>query len=500
MSHPRGVWIWVLNRIDPNYSARLKSIGVGRVYLKVMDGKSASMFWAHQCSTAIVSDLKQNGIEVYGWGYHYAVANPAAEIAAVQAAMSCGLDGYVVDIEKEAEVAGASARVGSLLNGLRSLVPAGCLGYTSFGAPQFHPQVPWQTLNAQTDFAMPQIYFETFNFGSSNQAEVQACMTANGKLLGIKAILPIWSSESGASSPAPASELQGYLDRFPGSSIWRVPGVTEAGEAWNLRYDGQAAPTTAFVSAVSSIGYIVRQGATGDDVSAIRALLQNLGYPSTGPSDVFNDSLEAAVRRFQTVAGIGIDGEVGPETIKAMTGTVPDPRPESGVRERLALVAQEEGDLQLRWQDSNSAAEKYLGPLRAEMHRRGHIGTSPIFYDWCGAFVLWCCRKAGYALPDAPSRPANYFATFALVEAWVAWAKAENYWRPADAGAARGDIVIFNWFNGGPMFDHIGVVSSFTPGSTSFRTSEGNSGNRTVNQSRQLANVAGFIRLPNDGL
>lgn len=501
MSDPRGVWIYILDRIDPGYVRRLKALGVGRVYLKVMDGKSNPMFWSHQCTTAIVGGLRAAGIEVYGWGYHYAVADPKDEIAAVKAAMACGLDGYVVDIEKEAEVSGSSGPVGALLAGLRPLVPAGRFAYTSFGAPKFHPSVPWQTLNQGTDVAMPQIYFELFGFGSSNADEVAQCVAQNKALPGMKLMLPIWSSEPGAPKPSPASELQSYLDRFAGSSMWRLPGTGETGEAWNLRYDTNASPAVPAAMAdpaatVQAISYILRMGAVGSDVAAVRALLQAQGYPSSGTPDVFDDSLEQAVRRFQTIAGIGIDGRVGPETIKALTGRAPAPQPELGKREALALTAQEEADLQLRWDGATSAAEKYLAPLRAEMERRGQIGTAPVFYDWCGAFVLWCCRKAGFALPDAPDKPANYFATFALVEAWVAWAKAENYWLENTAAAARGDIVIFNWFNEGTPFDHIGIVSSFTPGSPTFRTSEGNSGNRTVNQTRQLANVVGFVRLP----
>ena len=499
MSDPRGIWIYILNRIDPSYVPRLKALGVGRVYLKVMDGKSNPMFWSHQCTTAIVGGLRAAGIEVFGWGYHYAVANPADEVAAVRAAMAFGLDGYVVDIEKEAEVPGSAGPVGALLAGLRPFVPAGRLGYTSFGAPQFHPAVPWQALNQGTDFAMPQIYFEAFSFGNSDADEVTQCVAANKALPGMKLMLPIWSSEAGARTPAPASELQDYLDRFAGSSIWRLPGVNEAGEAWNLRYDANpAVPAVSVdpVTTVQAIHHILRKGAVGSDVVGVRTLLQRVGYPSSGTADVFDDNLEQAVRRFQTIAGIGIDGRVGPETINALTGSSPAPQPELGKRATLALIAQEEGDLQLRWDDASSPAEKYLEPLRAEMERRGQIGAAPVFYNWCGAFVLWCCRKAGFTLPDAPDRPAHYFATFALVEAWVAWAKAENYWLDNTATAARGDIVIFNWFNQGTPFDHIGIVSSFTPGSATFRTSEGNSGNRTVNQTRQLANVVGFVRLP----
>src|SRR5215203_2200887 len=106
MSDPHGVWIWRLARIDPDYVSRLQSIGVGRVYLKVMDGESTPMFWRHQCTPEIVHSLRSAGIEVFGWGYHHAVSDPAHEINAVSQAMDCGLDGYIVDIEKEAEIAG----------------------------------------------------------------------------------------------------------------------------------------------------------------------------------------------------------------------------------------------------------------------------------------------------------------------------------------------------------------------------------------------------------
>jgi hypothetical protein len=90
--------------------------------------------------------------------------------------------------------------------------------------------------------------------------------------------------------------------------------------------------------------------------------------------------------------------------------------------------------------------------------------------------------------PRFRMRRRDYYATYALVAAWVNWAKSQGYWLARNSDAARGDIVIFNWFNGGDIYDHIGVGSSFTPGSSSFWTSEGNSGNRTMNQTRGLDN------------
>ncbi|HKV55982.1 MAG TPA: peptidoglycan-binding domain-containing protein [Candidatus Binataceae bacterium] len=202
---------------------------------------------------------------------------------------------------------------------------------------------------------MPQIYFEDFSFGSAHEEEVNACVAANQALLGMKLLLPVRSSEDGAKTPATATELQYYLDRFEGSSIWRIPERGERGEAWNLRYDGASQRLSDLEEAVSSIAYVVRPGASGREVGVIRQLLSGLGYPSSGPVDEFNADLKAAVERFQTTAGIAIDGKVGPETISALTGNVPPVMRELGLRERLAVVAEHEGNLRLRWKGADKS-------------------------------------------------------------------------------------------------------------------------------------------------
>jgi hypothetical protein len=54
IKHPHGVWIWELAKVNPNYLQRLKQQSCQRVYLKVFDGRSRSMFWAHQCSKVLI--------------------------------------------------------------------------------------------------------------------------------------------------------------------------------------------------------------------------------------------------------------------------------------------------------------------------------------------------------------------------------------------------------------------------------------------------------------
>jgi hypothetical protein len=46
------------------------------------------------------------------------------------------------------------------------------------------------------------------------------------------------------------------------------------------------------------------------------------------------------------------------------------------------------------------------------------------FYNWDAAFVLWCCRQAGFDFPEfIVGEPANHWATFALVQTWHDWAR-----------------------------------------------------------------------------
>ena len=72
----------------------------------------------------------------------------------------------------------------------------------------------------------------------------------------------------------------------------------------------------------------MRSGHVGWDVSQLQFLLAWHGFPS-GPLDgAFGPRTEAAVRRFQGWAGVGIDGVPGPATLRALRG----PLPRAGLR------------------------------------------------------------------------------------------------------------------------------------------------------------------------
>jgi hypothetical protein len=254
--------------------------------------------------------------------------------------MSCGLDGYVIDIEDEAETTSAARPVEALVRGLRETVSQKPLGYTSFGACQFHQQMPWRVLNRGTDFFLPQIYFEQWNFAPTED-EVQQCLAAARALPLIKEVLPIWGSEGGAEFPATADELQSFLNRYPGSSIFRVPQDNEKGQACNLEYGAHARPAIKEVAErLRESAYVMRPGSNSLSVYHLKQLLSAIGYSSSEANEIYDASLEEAVRRFQQAANIAVDGTAGPETISALTGALPFPHAEQGIREHLAYLAQ----------------------------------------------------------------------------------------------------------------------------------------------------------------
>jgi hypothetical protein len=493
--HPHGVWIWVLSDIRSDYLDQLQVRNVKRVYLKVFDGKSRSMFWSFQCSPEIIKQFKLRGIEVYGWGYHYGTANIKDQVDAVQAALNCGLDGYVLDVEAEVEDRSTHPHVEALFQELKPLILAGSLGYTSFGYPELHPDVPWKILDQYCDLAFPQIYFEKFRFGATNADEVQACLQSHKNMGLTKPILPIWGSESDAVNPASRGELQFFLDSFPGSSIWRVPDMSEPGEAWNLNYaDTPIQPIGSEVVNIvlPELRRILKRGSLGEDVEALQTALNSLGFDAGEVDGDFGSRTEKAVKRFQQKAGITVDGIVGTETWKMLGGATRIGDGTQGILATLADFAEAEAAKQLTWVDANSEAEKYLALFREAMFDLDHIGRAKVFYDWCGAFVFYCCKQVGI---EVPIQPDGFWATMALVESWKYWAKKQGSWyAKGTMTPKRGDILVFDWDRDGEL-NHIGIVRGYTLGSSLIRTSEGNRKNQSGNFERSMDDVAGFIRI-----
>jgi hypothetical protein len=195
------------------------------------------MFWSFQCMAKVLKSFTKEGIEVWGWGYHRGEANFADQAAAVRRAVAAGIQGYVVDVEIETEDPETHPNVEGLMVALRGVVPAGNLGYTSFGWASKHPDVPWKTLDEWSDLAFPQIYFELRSGDPNDRAHVQGLINDafdDIRRLGLeKPVSPVFSTESGL---AEAGTLQLFVDAYSGASLWRLPDFGGPGHAWEIDY------------------------------------------------------------------------------------------------------------------------------------------------------------------------------------------------------------------------------------------------------------------------
>lgn len=118
-------------------------------------------------------------------------------------------------------------------------------------------------------------------------------------------------------------------------------------------------------------------------------------------------------------------------------------------RNKLAQVATTEASLQLQGneQKGGPAIEKYLALLRPALGQRPrtqHLAQPGVGFDWCGAFVYYCCRTAGFTFLPRPSEQLP--GTFAAVFIWREWAQLpENqFFLAASATPQPGDLVIFD--------------------------------------------------------
>lgn len=74
--------------------------------------------------------------------------------------------------------------------------------------------------------------------------------------------------------------------------------------------------------------------------------------------------------------------------------------------------------------------------------------TKANYLPWCGSFVMWCANEAGVKVPNTVSTMAGA-ASFKKLGTWT---------DAAVAKPAPGDIVYFDFMDGGAPIEHVGIV------------------------------------------
>lgn len=91
----------------------------------------------------------------------------------------------------------------------------------------------------------------------------------------------------------------------------------------------------------------------------------------------------------------------------------------------------------------------------------------PIGTPWCSTFVSWCAAKSG--LESAIIKTAS-------CQEGVNWFKNNNRWAGRNHNPTPGQIIYFDWQDGGSIYDHVGIVRKVENGTV--YTVEGNFDNR----------------------
>jgi len=164
----------------------------------------------------------------------------------------------------------------------------------------------------------------------------------------------------------------------------------------------------------------------------------------------------------------------------------------------LAKVARREAELKLAGNADKAgpAIEKYLAVLRGALN--GTAETSKysdvtVGFDWCGAFVYYCCLEAGFRFPPKPVPSYRY--TLGAVPAWRNWAAREGFFHPTGSLTPEaGDIALYNQACSDQQPDHIGIVLEVAK--EGILSAEGNLANRTGLALREFSVIDGYVRLP----
>ena len=172
----KGYYIWQVQNCEGGsakaIASKAQQAGLTHVLIKIADGAS----WAYNIDRTrdvdlvppVLTALKSAGIQVWGW--HYVRGdNPLGEARlGANRARSLGLDGYVIDAEREYKGSGKKAAAQRYAQELRRLLGNMPIALSSYRYPEIDYEIPYGEFLAVCDFAMPQVYFE-----HSHDPEVQ---------------------------------------------------------------------------------------------------------------------------------------------------------------------------------------------------------------------------------------------------------------------------------------------------------------------------------------
>ena len=191
----KGYYIWQVRHCengDPDRIAALaKEANLSHVLVKIADGAfpyNVDLDNGYDYARPAIKKMQQQNISVWGWQYVYGdYPDQEAEIA-VTRALDLGINGFVINAEKEYSSRAKAPAASRYMNILRNNLGSMPLALSSYRYPSYHPNLPWVNFLDRCDYNMPQVYWIKSHNNAGEQ--LQRCVNEFKNMRPLRPIIP----------------------------------------------------------------------------------------------------------------------------------------------------------------------------------------------------------------------------------------------------------------------------------------------------------------------
>ena len=210
----KGFFIWKIPRCENGDAQAIANLAqesqLSHVLIKIADSVYSSNIVDNvDLVPAVVEALHRLNIQVYGW--HYVRGDyPTNEAKkAIERVTNLGLDGYVIDAEKEYKQPGKAAAARIFMSRLRAGLPDTPVTLCSYRFPSYHPQIPWREFLEKCDANMPQVYWmHAHNAGE----QLTRCVNEFQAIAPFRPIIPVGAAFREFGWQPSSSEVLDFLE------------------------------------------------------------------------------------------------------------------------------------------------------------------------------------------------------------------------------------------------------------------------------------------------
>jgi Peptidase_C39 like family len=238
-----GIWLYYIQQTGYSshaaLAAKLKSLKIKRIYVKVGDGGYNPTTWPENDDVNVVNAYKAQGIEVYAWSYNYP-GNEAAQAKVLYQAAKAGYEGFVTDIEIEFD--GKTTELTNICSAFKAQKTRAItdgfansnfkLYCTTWGNPKDHG-MRVDIIDQYVDGHMPQTYLEVWG-STYMQNPTQWVNSGTAEYRSLGCVKPIHHIVSAEKNIITSAQINSFISASGAeTSLWRVPGGGTDLSIWN---------------------------------------------------------------------------------------------------------------------------------------------------------------------------------------------------------------------------------------------------------------------------